>query len=60
MPNMGAATVTIEIRSFPPLLVHLVDATDDPTERRRLAALGRWEIRMAGGTWGPLYLEDKN
>ena len=60
MPNASALTVLIEIRSFPPLLVHLVDATDDPAERRRLALLGRWEIRMAGGRWGPLFLEDKN
>lgn len=57
---MSAATVTIEIRSFPPMLVYLVEATDDPIERKQLAALGRWEIRMAGGKWGPLYLEDKN
>ena len=60
MASFDAPVVLIEVRSFPPLLVHILDTIDDPCERRRMALLGRWEMRLAGGTWKPLYLEDKN
>jgi hypothetical protein len=52
--------VVIEVRSCPSLLVYIVETIDDPVERRHLALLGTWEMRIGGGDWRPLYLEDKN
>lgn len=57
---MAATTVTVEIRSYPRFLVYLVDSMDNPVIRRRLAGLGRFEVRIQGGAWRPLEMWDLN
>jgi hypothetical protein len=60
MPNLDAATVVIQIRSFPRLLVFLVESMDDVDERRRLVDLGLWEWRIGTGAWKPVAVGRQN